>query len=199
MATMFSSSIRSGLGAKCDWSTRSLSCLITTILENIGYGFVGSLSEGIASNEKVKRVEEAAKIACVHEFIMSLPRGYQTAAGSRGLRLSGGQKQRIAIARAIVADPRILILDEATSTLDTDTEALVRGALTQRNANKTTIVIAYRLSTIRNADHIVYLSSGAAVEQGTHIELMEREGAYYELVQTQSVVGDESTDEHIPD
>jgi ATP-binding cassette subfamily B (MDR/TAP) protein 1 len=172
----------------------------TTILENIGHGFVGTLLEGIAAEEKVKRIEEAARIACAHDFIMSLPQGYQTAAGSRGLQLSGGQRQRIAIARAIVADPRILILDEATSALDTNTEALLQGALTQRNANRTTIVIAHRLSTIRNADKIVYLRSGAIVEHGKHTELMEREGAYFELVQAQRIVSDEEADdEHISD
>ena len=170
----------------------------TTILENIGHGFVGTLLEDISVDEKVKRIEEAAKIACAHDFIMSLPEQYQTAAGSRGSRLSGGQKQRIAIARAVVADPRILILDEATSALDTNTEALLQGALSQRNATTTTIIIAHRLSTIRNADKIVYLRSGAVVEYGTHTELMEREGAYFELIQAQRIVGDEEAHDKAP-
>ena len=168
----------------------------TTIFENIEHGFVGSRFENVSTEEKRKRVEEAAKSACAHDFIMNLPQGYQTIVGFRGSKLSGGQKQRISIARAIVADPKILILDEATSALDTNTEALVQGALNIPSINRTTIVIAHRLSTIREADKIVVLKSGTVVEEGTHKELMELEGEYVKLVQAQRFV-DEQVDERV--
>jgi len=166
----------------------------TTILENIEYGLVGTRFENLPAEEKRKRVEEAAKIACAHDFITVLPQGYQTTAGARGSKLSGGQKQRVAIARALVAEPKILILDEATSALDTKTEASVQAALNASSANRTTIVVAHRLSTVREADNIVVLKAGTVVEQGTHAELIERRGPYYDLVEAQRTVEDEEED-----
>lgn len=157
----------------------------TTIRENIEFGLVGTALENLPAEEKRERVQQAAMLANAHDFIMSLPQGYETAAGTRGTKLSGGQKQRVAIARALVAAPKILVLDEATSALDAKTELAVQNALDTSRADRTTIIIAHRLSTIEKADNIVVLRDGVAVEQGPHQALMEKQGAYYDLVQAQ--------------
>jgi ABC-type multidrug transport system fused ATPase/permease subunit len=141
-----------------------------TIYENIGYGKPEATKEDI---------EEAAKKANAHEFIQRFPEGYQTIVGERGIKLSGGQRQRIAIARAILKDPVILILDEATSSLDSESEALVQEALYNLMKNRTSFVIAHRLSTIRNADQIVVLEHGVIKEKGTHNELVQVEDGLY--------------------
>ncbi|KAB8290415.1 hypothetical protein EYC80_010847 [Monilinia laxa] len=167
----------------------------TTIFENIAHGFVGTQFETASSEDKQRRIEEAAKIANAHEFIEALPQGYQTITGTKGSKLSGGQKQRIAIARALVAEPKILILDEATSALDTKTEASVQSALNASSTTRTTIIVAHRLSTVREADNIVVLKSGKVVEQGTHTELMGRRGSYYELVKAQRAIEEEEDTE----
>ncbi|MFF7791600.1 ABC transporter transmembrane domain-containing protein [Streptomyces sp. NPDC007991] len=125
---------------------------------------------------------QAAKAAQIHDHIASLPDGYDTVVGERGHRFSGGEKQRLAIARTILRDPPVLILDEATSALDTRTEAAVQDAIDALSANRTTLTIAHRLSTVRGADQIVVLDSGRAVELGTHEELLERHGRYAALV-----------------
>ncbi|KAJ5312435.1 Multidrug resistance protein sirA [Penicillium antarcticum] len=163
----------------------------TTIQENIEYGFVGSPLERLPAEEKQLRVEQAARIACAHDFIIALPDRYQTMTGTKGSKLSGGQKQRIAIARALVAQPKILILDEATSALDTKTEASVQATLKQSSKNRTTVLVAHRLSTIRDADNIVVLKAGKLAEQGTHDELMHRRGEYFHLVEAQQSGEDE--------
>jgi ABC transporter fused permease/ATP-binding protein len=141
-----------------------------TIRENIEYGRPGSSTQDI---------EEAARNANAHDFIMSFPEGYETIVGERGIKLSGGQRQRIAIARAVLKDPRILILDEATSSLDSESERLVQEALDKLMQGRTSLVIAHRLSTIRNAHRIVVLDKGHITEVGSHRELLEKEGGLY--------------------
>jgi ATP-binding cassette subfamily B protein len=130
-------------------------------------------------------VEAAARAANIHDFIMGLQDGYDTIAGERGYRLSGGEKQRIALARVILKDPRILVLDEATSHLDSESESLIQDALKRVMAGRTSIVIAHRLSTILAADLILAMDRGRIVEQGTHAELLAQGGLYAHLYETQ--------------
>jgi len=150
-----------------------------TILANIAYA---------RDDATVADIESAARDAHAHEFITQFPDGYDTLVGERGVKLSGGQRQRIAIARAIVANPRVLILDEATSNLDAESEALVQEALARLMKGRTTLVIAHRLSTVRDADRIVLLDNGHIVEQGTHDALMAGGGVYRRLVEHQVIV-----------
>jgi subfamily B ATP-binding cassette protein MsbA len=134
-------------------------------------------------------VEAAARAAAAHDFISALPAGYQTELGPSGNRLSGGQRQRLALARALLRDPRVLLLDEATSALDAENEALVQEALARLRQGRTTLVIAHRLATVRDADRIVVMDAGRAVEQGNHQELMAADGLYARLVRTQAFAG----------
>ena len=129
-------------------------------------------------------------MANAHEFIEALPNGYETVIGERGVKLSGGQRQRIAIARAVLADPRILILDEATSNLDTESERTIQASLARVMQNRTCFVIAHRLSTITHADRIVVLENGRITEVGSHDSLIATDGRYREMVllQTQAVI-----------
>ena len=150
--------------------------------------FGGSIKENIQYGKQTateQQIIEAAKLANAWEFIEKFPDGLETLVGERGVQLSGGQKQRIAIARALLKNPPILILDEATSALDAESEYLVQEALEQLMQNRTTLIIAHRLSTVRNADKILVIDEGQIVEQGSHSNLMEEEGAYSKLVQLQ--------------
>jgi ABC-type multidrug transport system fused ATPase/permease subunit len=152
------------------------------------------LGNPAASDDAVRR---AAELANVTEFIEALPEGYETVVGERGSQLSGGQRQRIAIARALLKDAPILVLDEATSHLDAVNEAEVRQALNRLMQGRTTLVIAHRLSTIRNADKIVVLDEGRVVEQGTHAELLALDGLYSHLIASQLVPATEDRPESI--
>jgi len=147
-----------------------------TVAENIAYG---------TFHADQAAIEQAARIAEAHDFIAQLPHGYDTIVGERGQKLSGGQRQRLAIARAIVKDPPILVLDEATSAVDNETEAAIQRSLEKITANRTTIAIAHRLSTIRNADRIYVMEQGQLVEWGTHEALLDRQGLYAGLWRVQ--------------
>ena len=147
-----------------------------TVSENISYGLRGATEEQIL---------DAARRANAHEFIERLPEGYDTLIGERGFKLSGGQRQRLSIARAILANPQILILDEATSNLDTESEQLIQPSLAELFEGRTTFVIAHRLSTITHADLIVVIDNGRIVETGRHDQLMANRGLYFEMVERQ--------------
>lgn len=159
----------------------------TTIYESIAHGLVNTEHANVSDEKKIELIEKAARIANAHDFISELPEKYQTKVGERGSLLSGGQKQRIAIARAVVSDPKILLLDEATAALDTRSESAVQEALDRASQGRTTIVIAHRLSTIKNADSIVVMAKGRIVEQGTHQELINMNQVYASLVQAQEL------------
>jgi ATP-binding cassette subfamily B protein/subfamily B ATP-binding cassette protein MsbA len=168
-------------------SLSSLRQQISMVLQDV-YLFHGTARENILfgrSDATEEEMLEAARIANADEFLSRLPNGYDTIIGERGVKLSGGQKQRLSIARAILKDAPILILDEATSAVDTETEALIQQALERLMHGRTTIIIAHRLSTVRNADQIVVLSEGRIAEQGTHSELMRLRGIYWNLNQVQ--------------
>ncbi|HTJ45057.1 MAG TPA: ABC transporter transmembrane domain-containing protein [Kofleriaceae bacterium] len=147
-----------------------------TIRDNIAFGRESATDE---------EVERAARDANAHDFIVGFQKGYDTVIGERGVKLSGGQKQRIAVARALLLDPRILVLDEATSSLDSESEALVQQALARVMSGRTTLIVAHRLSTVRDADRIVVLDRGRVAEQGTHDQLMANAGVYRRLVEHQ--------------
>jgi subfamily B ATP-binding cassette protein MsbA len=148
----------------------------TSVLENIAYGRLDATEDEII---------EAAKLANAHEFIMQLPEGYDTKVGDRGIRLSGGQRQRIALARAIVRNPQILILDEATNALDSISEHLIQEALNTLSQNRTVIVIAHRLSTIEQAEQIIVINEGRVAEQGNLQQLLEHDGLFAQLYHLQ--------------
>jgi ATP-binding cassette subfamily B protein/subfamily B ATP-binding cassette protein MsbA len=170
-----------------DFKLRSYRDLLAIVQQDV-FLFDGSVRDNIAYGRHgatVADVEDAARRANAHEFIERLPDGYDTLIGERGVKLSGGQQQRLAIARALVASPQILILDEATSNLDTESEQLIQASMAELLAGRTTFVIAHRLSTIRRADLILLLEDGSVIERGTHEELMQAGGVYRDMVRRQ--------------
>jgi ATP-binding cassette subfamily B protein len=171
-----------------DLTLKSLRQQISIVLQDV-FLFHGTARENIAFGRPgatEEEIVEAAKIANAHEFITQLPEGYDTVLGERGVKLSGGQRQRVAIARAVLKNAPVLILDEATSSVDTETELLIQQALERLMIGRTTVVIAHRLSTIRSADCIVVLKGSRIVEKGTHEELMARDGLYRYLNEVQT-------------
>ncbi len=150
--------------------------------------FAGTIRENIAYARPAAtddEVEAAAKVANAHDFITHLPEQYDTVVGERGVKLSGGQRQRIAIARAVLKNPPVLILDEATSSLDNESERLVEAALERLQVGRTTLIIAHRLSTVQRADRLIVLEHGRIVERGTHADLLRKGGIYARLFQMQ--------------
>ncbi|MDP2995667.1 MAG: ATP-binding cassette domain-containing protein, partial [Anaerolineales bacterium] len=167
----------------CDYTLDSLRQQISIVLQDV-FLFYGTVRENMLfgrPNADEAEMIAAAKAANAHDFIADLPEGYDTLIGERGVKLSGGQKQRLSIARAILKDAPILILDEATSSVDTETEQLIQQALERLMQGRTTIIIAHRLSTIRNADKIVVLEDKSIREMGTHEELLKLGGLYKRL------------------
>jgi ATP-binding cassette subfamily B protein len=152
-----------------------------TVFDNITYG---------KPEATPAEVMAAAKAAYAHDFIVGFPDGYDTVVGERGTRLSGGERQRISIARAILHDPRILILDEATASVDTQTEQQIQQALQNLIKGRTTFAIAHRLSTLRNASRLIVLDNGRIAEQGTHDELLNQRGVFYKLVNAQKALNE---------
>jgi ATP-binding cassette subfamily B protein/subfamily B ATP-binding cassette protein MsbA len=167
-----------------DFRLRTYRDLLALVQQDV-FLFDGSVRDNIAygrPDATAAEVEDAARRANAHEFVVKLPEGYATVVGERGVRLSGGQQQRLAIARAILASPQILILDEATSNLDTESEQLIQASMAALLAGRTTFVIAHRLSTVRRADLILLMDDGRIIERGTHEELMTARGQYYGMV-----------------
>jgi ATP-binding cassette subfamily B protein len=149
-----------------------------SIKENIAYG----APEGVTD----AAIEEAARSAAIHDSIVSFPNGYNTLVGERGITLSGGQKQRVAIARALLRNPRILILDDATSSVDMETEGVIREALARLMAGRTTFIIAHRIQSVMDADQILVLDKGRIVQRGTHEELLVQDGFYRRVFDLQA-------------
>jgi ATP-binding cassette subfamily B protein len=154
-----------------------------TIRENITYG--------VGRDVPNAEIEAAARAAAIHDVVMSFPDGYDTLVGEKGVTLSGGQKQRVAIARTLLKDPRILILDDATSSVDMETEAGIRAALERLMHGRSTFIIAHRIQSVLNADLILVLDHGEIVQQGTHDELMAQEGIYRQIYDVQTRIEDE--------
>jgi ATP-binding cassette subfamily B (MDR/TAP) protein 1 len=153
--------------------------------------YQGSIRDNIALGKEQpasdEEVEEACRKANIFDFVTSLPEGFNTSVGNRGTQLSGGQRQRIAIARALIRQPKLLLLDEATSALDTDSERLVQAALQKSTEGCTTIAVAHRLSTVRDCDCIFVFNRGIIAEAGTHSQLLDQKGIYYEMCLGQSL------------
>jgi ATP-binding cassette subfamily B protein len=170
-----------------DLSIEDLKSQIGIVLQDT-YLFMGTIAENIAYGKPdatMTEIIKAAKAAYAHEFIMNTPDGYDTRIGTGGHGLSGGERQRVSLARAMLKNPRILILDEATSAIDTQTESQIQKALEKLAEGRTTFNIAHRLSTLRNADRLIVLDNGEIVEMGTHEEVYAQEGVYHKLYHIQ--------------
>ena len=156
-----------------------------------GYIFSGTIASNIALGENVdvERLRQAAQIACIEDFIEKLPNKYYTKIGKAGMDLSGGQKQRLLIARAVYKNPDFIFFDEATSSLDADNENVIMKNLKEFYKNRTVVIIAHRLSTVKDADNIIVLDKGCVAEQGNHTVLTEKQGLYYHLVKNQLELG----------
>jgi ATP-binding cassette subfamily B protein len=154
-----------------------------SIGENIAYGSQREVSQ--------EEIEEAAKAAAIHDIILTFPEGYNTIVGEKGVTLSGGQRQRVAIARALLKDPRILVLDDATSSVDTETEEQIQRALGRLMVGRTTFLIAHRIQTVMSADLILVLDKGTIVQSGTHAELVQQDGFYRDIFDIQSRIEEE--------
>jgi ATP-binding cassette subfamily B protein len=167
-----------------DWSLQSLRSQIATIEQDV-FLFSRTIAENIAFGARGtatrEQVEQAARLAQAHEFISDFPDGYDTVVGERGVTLSGGQRQRIAIARAFLTDPRILVLDDSTSAIDSTTEDQIQRAMRRILQGRTTLLITHRLAQIRRADRILLLKNGALIAQGTHDELLAGSPAYRQI------------------
>lgn len=171
-----------------DVTLESLRKNISTVLQDT-FLFNGTIAENIGDavpDASMEDIIEAAKAANIHDDILAMPDGYQTKVGERGLRLSGGQKQRVAIARAILRDSPVIILDEATASVDVETEQQIQKTISGVAGSRTIIAIAHRLSTIRNADQILVIENGSITERGTHNELIARNGSYARMNRVQS-------------
>jgi ATP-binding cassette subfamily B protein/subfamily B ATP-binding cassette protein MsbA len=171
---------------------------LLAIVQQDVFLFDGSVRDNIAYGRQDAtdaEIEDAARRANAHEFIVKLPEQYEAFIGERGVKLSGGQQQRLAIARAILASPQILILDEATSNLDTESEQLIQASMATLLAGRTTFVIAHRLSTIRRADLILLMEDGRVIERGTHEQLMRARGAYHRMVLRQMETDGQNVEE----
>ena len=176
-----------GINVK-ELSFRELRSLVAMVSQDT-YIFMGTVAENIAYANKeagIKEIMRAAKLAGAHEFIMRMPDAYDTRIGASGRELSGGERQRISIARAILADPKILILDEATASVDTETERVIQKSISYLVQGRTTISIAHRLSTLKDADYLVVIDNGEITERGTHEELKALKGTYYKLLELQT-------------
>lgn len=172
-----------------DVTLKSLHDNISMVMQDV-FLFNGTVAQNIAygkENATMDEIIQAAKIACAHDFIQNLPQGYDTVIGERGVKLSGGQKQRLAIARAVLKNAPILILDEATSSVDTETEKEIQEAINNLAGTRTILIIAHRLSTVKKADKIIVLKDGEIVEMGTHEELFAKKGLYYHLCSVQLI------------